>query len=79
MASFQVIDCLARKIVPLPPNSQYAALSYVWSSETPDSATKAARLHSFDHRPLPAVIEDAIKVTIGLGLRFIWVDRYCIP
>ncbi|KAF5873132.1 putative tol protein [Botrytis fragariae] len=28
--------------------------------------------------PVPAVIKDAIEVSLKLGLRFIWVDRYCI-
>ncbi|TGO80472.1 hypothetical protein BELL_0006g00050 [Botrytis elliptica] len=65
-----VIDCLAASstlsVVPLPKSCQCVALSYVWGCAHTTS-TK-----------VPAVIKDAIEVTLKLGLRFIWVDRYCI-
>ncbi|KAF7925843.1 hypothetical protein EAE99_005878 [Botrytis elliptica] len=65
-----VIDCLAASstlsLVPLPKSCQCVALSYVWGCAHTTS-TK-----------VPAVIKDAIEVTLKLGLRFIWVDRYCI-
>jgi hypothetical protein len=28
--------------------------------------------------PSSSVIEDAIRVTLGLGYKYLWVDRYCI-
>ncbi|KAF7952430.1 uncharacterized protein EAE97_001927 [Botrytis byssoidea] len=66
-----VIDCLAGSstlsIVSAPKPCQYIALSYVWGSAQ-DTGTEVA-----------PVIKDAIKVTVKLGLRFLWVDKYCIP
>ncbi|TGO12754.1 hypothetical protein BTUL_0083g00540 [Botrytis tulipae] len=63
-----VIDCLAGSstlsIVSAPKSCQYVALSYVWGSAQ-DTGTEVA-----------AVIKDAIKVTVKLGLRFLWVDKY---
>lgn len=73
MAGFQVIDCVSRRIVQLPDNLQFVALSYCWgrSKESP----------IFDYR-LPEctsrVVEDAIRVTRKLGFQFLWVDRHCI-
>lgn len=72
----RVIDCLSQKIVSglwL----RYAALSYVWSDsrEIEDGVTSNKSLPS----NIPAVIEDAITLSIKLGLRYLWVDRYCIP
>ncbi|KAF7920845.1 uncharacterized protein EAE98_008874 [Botrytis deweyae] len=65
-----VIDCLAASstlsLVPLPKSCKYVALSYVWGCAH-TTITK-----------VPAVIKDANEVTLKLGLRFIWVDRYCI-
>ncbi|TGO52232.1 hypothetical protein BCON_0145g00140 [Botryotinia convoluta] len=66
-----VIDCLAGSstlsIVSEPKSCQYVALSYVWGSAQ-DTSTEVA-----------AVIKDAIKVTMKLGMRFLWVDKYCVP
>ncbi|TGO42378.1 hypothetical protein BHYA_0009g00570 [Botrytis hyacinthi] len=66
-----VIDCLADpstiSLVSAPKACQYAALSYVWGGVHTTSTE------------VSAVIKDAIKVTMKLGLRFLWADRYCIP
>ncbi|KAJ8110879.1 hypothetical protein OPT61_g6397 [Boeremia exigua] len=66
----RVIDCSASSaalsIVLLPESGQYAALSYVWG------------LVYTDRTEYPAVIADAVKVTRELGLRYLWVDKYCI-
>ncbi|THV50856.1 hypothetical protein BGAL_0133g00140 [Botrytis galanthina] len=66
-----VIDCLAGSstlsIVSAPKSCQYVALSYLWGGAQ-DTSTEVA-----------AVIKDAIKVTVKLGMRFLWVDKYCIP
>ncbi|KAJ8060904.1 hypothetical protein OCU04_009984 [Sclerotinia nivalis] len=63
-----VIDCLADSptlsLVSAPKSCQYAALSYVWGGAHATSTEVAA------------VIKDAIKVTVKLGLRFLWVDKY---
>ncbi|KXN90421.1 hypothetical protein AN958_04290 [Leucoagaricus sp. SymC.cos] len=60
---------------------RYAALSYVWGQEQPHS-TKEATIepyrHSIDRRLIPKTILDAITVTSQLGLRYLWVDSFCI-
>jgi heterokaryon incompatibility protein (HET) len=62
---------------------QYAALSYCWGSDAQNHAltvateaewlTPGCSLHE-----LPALIRDAVKVTRGLGLSFLWIDSLCI-
>jgi len=84
----RVIDCLEMAVVPLDPNMEYVALSYVWGPQ-PDTTTHIDSL-SIDgqkrHKKLqwalpkrlPRTIEDSIKAVKALGLRYIWIDRYCI-
>jgi hypothetical protein len=72
----KLVDCFSRIIVKAETHHRYAALSYVWgilpqpdlndfiSNQLPDE--------------LPPLIEDAITVTKGIQLRYLWVDRYCI-
>ncbi|TEY84258.1 hypothetical protein BOTCAL_0018g00350 [Botryotinia calthae] len=66
-----VIDCLASSstlsIVTAPELCKYVALSYVWGGAHSTSTEVAA------------VVKDAIKVTVKLSIRFLWVDKYCIP
>lgn len=73
-----------------PVQYDYAALSYVWGKPqnsnkdmeiSPCSTTKNIkdRMSSgVKMRFLPATIRDAITVTRGLGLRWLWVDAMCI-
>ncbi|KIW12379.1 hypothetical protein PV08_09656 [Exophiala spinifera] len=74
----RLIDCLALppKLVDAMPRRKYAALSYVWGrggvKEQLEGDTVVWRL-------LPQTIRDAMTVTRKLGLRYLWVDRYCIP
>ncbi|PYI08670.1 HET-domain-containing protein [Aspergillus sclerotiicarbonarius CBS 121057] len=78
--SLKVIDCQTRKILPLKPDWDYYALSYVWGPPRPeDSAINGAKT---DKKTLPAhvhpAIEDAITVVKNLGGRYLWTDKYCI-
>lgn len=60
----------------------YTALSYCWGGQQPYQTTKArmdAGNFSLDWNRLPRTIQDAVKVTDELGLRFLWVDSLCIP
>lgn len=77
IVKFQVIDCEARRVIPLPPGQPYAALSYVWGKqEHPEQAVDdTGRL---EPGSLPVVIEDAVTVTLQAGLQYLWVDKYCI-
>lgn len=79
---FRLIDCTTRRIiehseqVPL-----YAALSYVWGLPAVARSGKKDQLEPSDNvipEGAEAVVEDAIKVALGLGYRFLWVDRYCV-
>lgn len=59
----------------------YACLSYCWGGEqTFKTTTKSLcdRLHSICLTELPQTLQDAISVTISLGLRFLWIDSLCI-
>ncbi|KAH8667970.1 heterokaryon incompatibility protein-domain-containing protein [Tricladium varicosporioides] len=72
----KVIDCSTRNIIPALNGWKYAALSYVWGL-----APLSDDLIVLDYLPvgtIPVTIEDAIKVTVNLGLRYLWIDRYCI-
>ncbi|KAI1423231.1 heterokaryon incompatibility protein-domain-containing protein [Xylaria sp. FL1777] len=76
-----LIDCESRRVVNCTTLDQYmeleyVALSYIWGR----SSDASPIIKEFSDLPdlLPRVIEDAILVTLSLGYRFIWVDRYCI-
>ena len=75
---FRVIDCLTRKIVSwedVAHPKQYVTLSYVWGSSREESTIRKGVIPS----PSPATVEDTILLTINLGYRYLWIDRYCIP
>lgn len=66
---------------------RYTALSYCWGSpddeQTQRGRTTADNFHarhnqSFLIAELPATIRDAIILTQGCGLEYIWVDSVCI-
>jgi hypothetical protein len=68
LPGLRVIDCLASSctvsVVSVHDTCQYAALSYVWGG-----------VHATTTE-IPAVVKDAIKVTVELGLKYLWVDKY---
>ncbi|KAG9185341.1 hypothetical protein G6011_07885 [Alternaria panax] len=71
-----VINCETRALVPLNNRDRYVTLSYVWgpvqpSSQDPDN--DKVPLH------LPDTIRDSIVVCNALNIKYLWVDRYCIP
>lgn len=80
---FYVIDCSLRKLTLLLNGMEYLALSYVWGSPTDNAATDTYDGSDVDpaalHYPLPKTIEDAITVVLAMRMRYLWVDRYCIP
>jgi hypothetical protein len=71
--NMKLIDCEARVLVP-GQNHPYVALSYVWGSKETDNITFLDCLSE----SFPCTIEDAITVTLKLGFRYLWIDRYCI-
>ncbi|KAH7063883.1 heterokaryon incompatibility protein-domain-containing protein [Paraphoma chrysanthemicola] len=59
----------------------YAALSYCWGSSEQPTTTKAnlsARSTGLQTSILPKTLQDAIFITKGLGLKYIWIDSICI-
>ncbi|RAL62159.1 hypothetical protein DID88_002643 [Monilinia fructigena] len=72
-----LIDCRTRYIVRSCSYKKYAALSYVWGT----SEIIPPR-HDDVGLSLPSetalVIEGAIKATLYLGLKYLWVDQYCV-
>jgi hypothetical protein len=69
------------KLIQLKRPVSYAALSYCWGGEQPHKTT-GARFEAYrtgiPWHALPQSIQDAVKVTYELGLRYLWVDAFCI-
>ncbi|KAF1843154.1 HET-domain-containing protein [Cucurbitaria berberidis CBS 394.84] len=72
-----LINCESRKIEMADSSHTYAALSYVWGNIKPASTDIKDGLHLAE--VLPRTIEDAITVTKRLQIKYLWIDRYCIP
>lgn len=66
MKGFRLVDCAQNppRIVEASIMERFVALSYVWGRNTTDT--------------WPKVIQDAVTVTQGLGVRYLWVDRLCV-
>ncbi|KAF2456019.1 heterokaryon incompatibility protein-domain-containing protein [Lineolata rhizophorae] len=63
----RLMDTETRELVDSSGDDEYVALSYVWGPP-----------RDYGPNNFPEVIEDAIVATRSLGLRYLWVDRYCI-
>ncbi|KAF9461943.1 heterokaryon incompatibility protein-domain-containing protein [Collybia nuda] len=83
----RVIDCIdpdwPRLLVNLEVKEEkYVALSYVWGCKEQPHCTTQTNLQSYvENIPLeyiPKTILDALTVTRALGLRYLWVDAFCI-
>ena len=62
-------------------DANYAALSYVWGQNQTyvlNDETFEEKRRGLDVSRLPQTIIDAITVTKGLGLTYLWVDALCI-
>jgi len=73
----RLIDCHTRKIVPILPEHKYVALSYVWgkAGSSQDKRGTGPGLFPTLSDQLPAVVEDAIRVVLGLKYQFYgWID-----
>ncbi|KAF2648892.1 hypothetical protein K491DRAFT_641744, partial [Lophiostoma macrostomum CBS 122681] len=80
MPNLLLIDCHTREICRGTTETSYIALSYVWAKAAPNDSGPALlspqRLPSSDN--LSQVVKDSISVTIQLGFRYLWIDKYCI-
>ncbi|KAF2243929.1 HET-domain-containing protein [Trematosphaeria pertusa] len=63
-------------------NCRYAALSHCWGDPSKLLQTLASNISEhYEEIPwaaLPNTFQDAITVTRGLGLRYLWIDSLCI-
>lgn len=60
---------------------KYAALTHCWGGSNPTSTTTINYISRYDGIPsteIPRTFEDAIKVTRWLGLKYLWIDSFCI-
>ena len=78
IGSLRVIDCQSRTIIRAPAMCQYVALSYVWGASTTSTANIETQNNPPTIQNAPKVINDAIDMTLNLGIRYLWIDRYCI-
>ncbi|KAJ2996679.1 hypothetical protein NUW58_g900 [Xylaria curta] len=61
--------------------SPYAALSYCWGGDQLHKTTRTnvnSRSSGISWDEIPQTIKDAIRVAIGVGLSYLWVDSFCI-
>jgi hypothetical protein len=72
------IDVRTRKIVPADLNVYYIALSYVWGVPPASTSSSTAPSARNSLESYPRTVEDAIQVVKAIGIRFLWVDAYCI-
>ncbi|PTB75912.1 HET-domain-containing protein [Trichoderma longibrachiatum ATCC 18648] len=59
----------------------YAALSYVWGEDQPHKTTSQnieSYISCIDVQYIPRTVRDAITVAHELGVRYLWVDSFCI-
>ncbi|KAH8679582.1 heterokaryon incompatibility, partial [Tricladium varicosporioides] len=73
-----VIDCVSGSILPLPVDTEYLALSYVWGPPPETGSLKQAFRKFEVLKNVPRTIADAMAVTLLLDYQYLWCDRYCI-
>ncbi|KAF2663664.1 HET-domain-containing protein [Microthyrium microscopicum] len=73
-AGFYVIDAKRRVLVKPPVDAAYVALSYVWGKRAAE--TNPQPFGNLDD--LPQTVEDALQLTLALGLQYVWTDAQCI-
>ncbi|KAE8150466.1 heterokaryon incompatibility protein-domain-containing protein [Aspergillus avenaceus] len=59
----------------------YIALSYCWGTGEPFTTTShnlSAHTQGIPWKKIPNTIKDAMRVTLDLGVEFIWIDALCI-
>ncbi|KAK0631308.1 heterokaryon incompatibility protein-domain-containing protein [Immersiella caudata] len=72
---------IAVRLVTNPPAAPYTTLSYCWGGDQAAKATidcLPAYESNIPVDSLPKTIREALIVTQGIGLRYLWVDALCI-
>jgi hypothetical protein len=78
-------ECLVRQR-DVPGSPPYVALSYVWGTDSNPLQTlrnnveALSQLYAFRNKELapPLTIRDSMEIISSLGLKYLWVDRFCI-
>ena len=70
----KVIDCLNSAVIPFS-GGDFVALSYCIGPRPKSRSTVPRGKGSFG--AFPRVVSDAIRCTLGLGYRYLWVDALC--
>ncbi|KAH6642715.1 heterokaryon incompatibility protein-domain-containing protein [Boeremia exigua] len=73
LVGMKIIDCERQVVVDVPRDCKFVALSYVWGDQFSQSKSSFG-----PQAKLPKTIQDSIQLTQQLGLRYLWIDRYCI-
>lgn len=84
-SNFRVIDIEGGYIKPVPLDTKYVALSYVWGQlpmlqlrkDNLELLTSRGALESI-YEKLPPTITDTIGFLKALGLRYLWIDGLCL-
>jgi hypothetical protein len=71
----KVIDCSTKQILVSESYLPYAALSYTWGESQP---VKEQPNEGVLPSTTPKTVLDALLVALRLGIRYLWVDQYCI-
>ncbi|KAF2179211.1 hypothetical protein K469DRAFT_596966 [Zopfia rhizophila CBS 207.26] len=79
------IDLQDMCVCKMPPNSEFAALSYCWPATPSLVLKKANRIELFSHQSLngrmqflPGTVQDAINCAKALSFHYLWIDALCI-
>ncbi len=67
------IDCSQLNLKKYDKGDKYVALSYVWGNSASPIPSSTLEVHQ-----LPRLIQDAVFLTLSIGFKFLWVDRYCV-
>jgi hypothetical protein len=62
-------------------SEKYIALSHCWGASqtcTTTNSTISERKQNISLDSLPPNFQDAVKITKGLGIRYLWIDSLCI-
>ncbi|KAK0714414.1 heterokaryon incompatibility protein-domain-containing protein [Apiosordaria backusii] len=74
-------ETLRPRLVTNPAAAPYAALSYCWGGDQQSKTVKnllGAYENEIPMKTLPQTLQDALAVTHGIGLRYLWVDAMAI-
>ncbi|KAF2717514.1 HET-domain-containing protein [Polychaeton citri CBS 116435] len=81
--NLRVIDVEAKNVITADAECRYVALSYVWGTVDSirlqrDSREELASIGALARAKVSRTVRDAMKLTVLLGERYLWIDALCI-